>query len=452
MKNSPLAFQIWLIVVIITIVVSALFMLLLPVTLRDFFTNQTYATIREAQAIYLSSGKSITDVDDLAEWDLISQQYHSVKHIVFLEDGTVIAGSNPMLLFHNSEFILNEARKQKLDAQQYVREINDEKVYYIIRKGELANNKVYLFSYTWESYQNDLVNALFSQLLWLIAIILLFSWIPSFILARYLTRPLIKMENHVRKIADREWQEPIDLNRSDEIGQLGQSIERMRQRLVEQEEMQRSFLQNISHELKTPVMVIRSYAQAIADGIFPKGGLDGSIEVIDKEAARMEKRVKDLLYLTKLDYLFSKRGLTKEFNMDELIKSIVEHMKWRRPELQWELVLENIKCQGVLEQWQVAIENLLDNQIRYAESMINITMTQYFKEKSPYMFIRIYNDGPPIEDNIKDRLFEEYQQGFKGEFGLGLTIVREISAYHGGKIWTNNEEDGVAFYLDIPLK
>lgn len=452
MKNSPLAFQIWLVVVIITIVVSGLFMLLLPVTLRDFFTNQTYATIREAQAIYLSGGKGIIDADDLAEWDFISQQYQSVKHIVFMEDGTLIAGYNPMLLFGNSDFILEEAQSQQLDAQQYVRKFNEEKVYYIIRKGELANNRVYLFSYTWESHQNDLINTLFSQLLWLIAMALLFSWVPSFLMARYLTRPIIKMEDYVRRIAGREWQEPIDLDRSDEIGQLGQSIERMRQRLVEQDAMQRSFLQNISHELKTPVMVIRSYAQAIADGIFPKGGLDGSIEVIEKEAARLEKRVKDLLYLTKLDYLLSQRGLASEFNMNELINNIVEHMKWQRPELNWELNSEDVKFNGVSEQWQVAIENLLDNQIRYAESLISITLTRHHKEKKPYMFIRIHNDGPPIEESLKDRLFEEYQQGFKGEFGLGLAIVREITVYHEGKIWVNNEEGGVAFYLDIPIK
>ncbi|NLO22040.1 MAG: HAMP domain-containing histidine kinase [Syntrophomonadaceae bacterium] len=436
---------------IITIGVSTLFMLLVPWALRDFFTQETYATIREAQATYISNGKMLDDIEDIAEWDQVQQQYQTVKHILFLRDGDVLAGSTSLLMFNNYNFILEEARVQQVAAQQYVRTINGEKMYYIIRQGELASFPVYLFSYTWESYQNDLVESLFGQLLWLIAVILLLSWVPSFLMARYITKPIIKMENHVRDIANRNWYESIDVDRDDEIGKLGQSIERMRKQLVEQEDMQRSFLQHISHELKTPVMVIRSYAQAIADGIFPKGGLEGSIEVIDKEAARMEKRVKDLLYLTKLDYLFTKRSSEEIIKIADLIQNIVELLRWQRPELNWQLDIAEIEFKGSLEQWKVVIENLLDNQIRYAETIIVIRVSQHLVNKQPHMFIRIFNDGPPLEEGLIDRLFEEYQQGFKGEFGLGLAIVREIVGYHSGKIWVSNEEDGVAFHLEIPI-
>ncbi|MCG6197942.1 sensor histidine kinase, partial [Anoxybacillus sp. LAT_38] len=76
---------------------------------------------------------------------------------------------------------------------------------------------------------------------------------------------------------------------SDEIGRLARSIERMRERLVRQDEAQQAFLQDVSHELKTPVMVIRSYAQSILDGIYPRGDLQGSVQVIDSEAERLEK-------------------------------------------------------------------------------------------------------------------------------------------------------------------
>jgi two-component system sensor histidine kinase CssS len=451
MKNSPLAFQIWSIFVIITIGISTLFMLLVPWALRDFFTQHTYATIREAQSIYINNGKMLKDIHDIAEWDQIQQQYQTVKHILFLQDGEVLAGSTSLLIFNNYNFILEEARVQQAAAQQYVRAIDGEKMYYIIRKGELAGFPVYLFSYTWEAYQNDLVENLFSQLLWLIAIILLVSWIPSFLMSRYITKPIIKMENHVRDIANRNWYESIDVDRDDEIGKLGQSIERMRKQLVEQEDMQRSFLQHISHELKTPVMVIRSYAQAIADGIFPKGGLEGSIEVIDKEAARMEKRVKDLLYLTKLDYFMTKRVAEETIRIADLIENIVELLRWQRQELNWQLDLEEIEFKGSLEQWKVVMENLLDNQIRYADTIIVIRVSRRLINKQPYMFIRIFNDGPPLEEDLIDRLFEEYQQGFKGQFGLGLAIVREIVGHHSGRIWVNNEEEGVAFYLEIPI-
>jgi len=451
MKNSPLAMQIWFIVVVITLALFSLFMLLVPWTLRDFFTQQTYSNIREAQAIYFCNEK-VTDIYDLTLWDQINQQYRSVKHMVFLEDGQVVAGSASALIIDQFNFVLEEAREQQLAAQQYSREIDGEKMYYIIRQGKVAGVNVYLFSYSWESYQNDLINKLFNQLLWLIVIILLLSWIPSFLMARYITKPIIKIQNHVRSIANREWYEPLDMDRSDEIGELGKSIERMRQRLVEQDNMQRTFLQHISHELKTPVMVIRSYVQAIADGIFPKGGLEGSIDIIDKEAARLEKRVKDLLYLTKLDYLFSKRSSDDTIDMGELLEEVIDYMRWQGPELIWQTEITNVIFKGGAEQWRVAIENLMDNQIRYAETMISINLREHFIDKQAYLYLRIFNDGPSLEEGLIDKLFEEYQQGYKGEFGLGLAIVKEIVAYHEGKIWASNEEDGVAFYIDIPIK
>lgn len=449
MKNSPLAMQIWLIFVVITLGVSLLFMLLVPWTLRDFFTRQTYATIREAQAIYLNNG-SVSQIGDLAELDLTNQQYRSVNHVIFMENGTVLTGS-PSVILQNMDAILKQAQHQQVSVQQYETKINGEKMYYVIRKASISGQNIFLFSYTWEDYQNDLIGALFSQLMSIIAIVLLFSWMPSFWLARYLTKPLTRMEGHVRAIADRDWYDPLEVDRNDEIGKLGQSIERMRQRLVEQNDMQRSFLQHISHELKTPVMVIRSYAQAIADGIFPKGGLEGSIDVIEKEAARMEKRVKDLLYLTKLDYLFSRRTSQETIHVGKLVQDIVEHLRWQRQELNWQIQIQDLEFKGSLEQWQVAIENLLDNQIRYADSMISISVEERFKENKAYIFIRIFNDGPPLEKGLMDKLFEEYQQGYRGEFGLGLAIVQEIAAYHNAVIWASNEEDGVAFYIKIPI-
>ena len=95
------------------------------------------------------------------------------------------------------------------------------------------------------------------------AIVFLLSWIPAIGLSKYLSSPLVNLEERVGKLANHEWEEPIELDRKDEIGRLGQSIEQLRNQLIFQDEMQQSFLQDISHELKTPVMVIRSYSRLL---------------------------------------------------------------------------------------------------------------------------------------------------------------------------------------------
>ncbi len=259
------------------------------------------------------------------------------------------------------------------------------------------------------------------------------------------------LERRVKKLANHEWDESFQLDRKDEIGELGDSIEQLRNQLLKQDESQQSFLQHVSHELKTPVMVIRSYSQAIRDGIYPKGNLDCTLQVIDNESERLEKRIGNLLYLTKLDYL-SLHNTSKEiFSLDELIKEVVERLRWRRNELDWFVKLEPIKIKGDIEQWIVVLENLLDNQIRYSDTKISVFLTKSIEDDKEKALLKMWNDGDPIEDKIMERLFDKFNKGYKGQFGLGLAIVYRIVTLHDSKIWAENEEDGVSFYVEIPL-
>src|SRR5699024_3697055 len=94
-----------------------------------------------------------------------------------------------------------------------------------------------------------------------------------------------------------------------------------------------------------------------------------------EEAERLEKRIRNLLYLTKLDYL-ANHEITKEvFSLDSLAKDVVERLSWNRTDIDWNLNLSSIKINGDIEQWRVVLENLLDNQIRYANSEIIVTLT-----------------------------------------------------------------------------
>lgn len=80
------------------------------------------------------------------------------------------------------------------------------------------------------------------------------------------------------------------MDRKDEIGKLGHTIEEMRQKLVQKDETERTLLQNISHDLKTPVMVIRGYTQSIKDGFFLKETFENTVDVIECEALKLEKK------------------------------------------------------------------------------------------------------------------------------------------------------------------
>jgi two-component system sensor histidine kinase CssS len=192
-------------------------------------------------------------------------------------------------------------------------------------------------------------------------------------------------------------------------------------------------------------MVIRSYAQSIQDGIYPKGDLQTSVDVIDQEAERLEKRIRSLLYLTKLDYLSTQKQVRLEtVRLDRLAEEVVERLRWKRPELEWSLRLDPLTVRGDREQWTIALENMLDNQIRYAASGISVSTEAVGPGGGGGLF-KVRNDGPPIEPDLLAGLFGEFRKGQHGEFGLGLAIVKRIADLHQASVTAVNTAEGVEF-------
>lgn len=448
MKNYPLSLQIWIVITIITLSISLLLTFFLPSTLREFFTKEVYSTISSAQDLVFNQfdGNIYRDYigpDFFGEDEQILENIRTVKHFFIYDDNKIIINTSIPLEFLKE--VKNQALTQKEPSHEYSGNMNGQKVFYIISKGRILERDAFLVSYMGDSYREDLVQTLFSKLVKVMVIILLFSWVPAILLSRYLSRPLVDLEKRVDKLANNEWNEPVELNRKDEIGKLGYSIEHLRKQLIRQDKAERSFLQHVSHELKTPVMVIQSFTQAIKDGIYPKGTLDRSIDVIDDEAKRLDKKIKNLIYLTKLDYLANHDIEIYDFSLDSLIKEVIDRFSWNRTDIDWNINLESISIKGDVEQWMIAIENLLDNQIRYAKSKILISL----KNIDSKVILRFWNDGPAIEEKIITNMFDSFNKGHNGGFGLGLAIVYKIISVHGAKIYAKNEIEGVSFYIEI---
>lgn len=448
MKNHPLSVQIWIVIAIITLSISILLSFILPSTLRGFFTKEIYATIHTAQDLVFNQFDS--DVyrdyigpDFFGKDEQKLENIRTVKHFIIYDKNKIIINSSISVNFLNK--VKGEALVQKDLSKEYSGEIDNEKVFYIIAKGKALGYDAYLISYMSDSYRQDLVQTLFKQLAKIMGLVLIFSWIPAIMLSRYLSRPLVDLEKKVNRLANNEWNEPVALDRKDEIGKLGLSIEHLRNQLIRQDEAEQSFLQHVSHELKTPVMVIQSFTQAIRDGIYPKGSLNSSIDVIDEETKRLEKKIKNLLYLTKLNYLSNHDINIISFSLDSLIRDVIDRLSWSRTDIAWTVDLEPIYMEGDMEQWVVVIENLLDNQIKYAHSKILISL----KKDTNKTLLKIWNDGPAIEDNLIHNMFNEFSKGYKGEFGLGLAIVNRILNTHNSNIFAINEEKGVSFYIEI---
>ena len=126
--------------------------------------------------------------------------------------------------------------------------------------------------------------------------------------------------------------------------------------------------------------------------------------------------------------------------MENIIKSEVEKFKFHRKELNF-IIEYDKKCQfvGTVENWETILDNLLSNFIRYATTTIKITAKQNK--------LILYNDGDNIDNDFLEGIFTPFRKGIKGEFGLGLSIVKKTLNLMNYDIVIVNEKEGVSFII-----
>jgi len=214
----------------------------------------------------------------------------------------------------------------------------------------------------------------------------------------------------------------------------------MNQEIKRQEQLKEEMVQNISHDLKTPIATIKSYGESIKDGIYPYETLEKSVDVIIEHATRLEKKVHSLLLLNRMGYLVSEDHGNQRTDMKQVVEKVILSLKVFKPRIRLKTNLTSCSYNGSEEPWRVVVENLLDNALRYAKTEIIIDLDQ--------AGLRVYNDGIAIPQDRVEQLFNPYEKGTGGQFGLGLAIVkRVVSAYHY-TIRVENLDKGVQFIIE----
>ena len=149
----------------------------------------------------------------------------------------------------------------------------------------------------------------------------------------------------------------------------------MRKQLYEKDLLQQSMLQYISHELKTPIMIIGSYSQAAKENIYPSGDVNSTLDIILEQTNRIEKKVADLLILTKLESSPDTSKL-KYKSIGFILYNVLNNFKAffiSNPNIKILCNIdENLYSYVYEDELKVAFENIIDNRTRYASSLISI--------------------------------------------------------------------------------
>lgn len=311
------------------------------------------------------------------------------------------------------------------------------KFYYYNTKQE--DNGYKIIAITDDTYlkelKGDLLKTLFPILIvTLLLIISIIAW-----WSRSLADKILILKEKVDNLDNDNYREKHYFKVDDELKVLSNAIDDMKITLQKGEEYKNQMYQNISHDFKTPLTVIKSYVEAIEDGIEEK---DKGLEIIKQEVNKLEIKVHSLLYLNKLTYYKDMDDFKNgKVNIVDILQESVKKFKITRPDIKWKIDILDKKTAfiGNHDLWEAIVDNILSNFIRYAENEIKITVKNYH--------IIFYNDGPSIDKNIINNVFTPYTKGINGKTGLGLSIVQRTLSFLGLNVIVKNEKKGVSFII-----
>jgi len=285
---------------------------------------------------------------------------------------------------------------------------------------------------------------LFAILIFSALIIVVFSSL----LSKKISAPFSSLNQHIRAIAERNFGTKIHIPVDDELQEFVNNINTMSEKLETYDKAQKTFLQNASHEFRTPLMSIQSYAEGIKYEVVDN---ETAVNIIIDESKRMTHLVEDLLYLSRLDTIEENYHFNN-LDFNELINSCIERMNGiaikNNIKISTNNLGESITICADEEKLSRAITNIISNCIRYADSMVMSTLKIMDHNK---VELTISDDGPGFDINELPNIFERFYKGKKGSFGLGLAISKNVIEKHNGKITAKNSPPGALFIIELPM-
>lgn len=347
---------------------------------------------------------------------------------------------------NDKKWIVDFIKKSDNPEGEFKQYHNNMKFMIIVSKMTTQDNgKSYLVTYM--PYMED------NQILYIVAIVgaifIVIGFFTAKIIAAHISKPLKELEDYTKKIANKDWEEPIKIKNDDEIGSLANSMNIMRNKLKHSEENEKMFLQSISHDLKTPVMVIMSHAEAIIDGMYIDS-VEKTAEIIKNEAVDLENKIKQLLYLNTLDYVLENDKDDENIDLKYVLNDMMNRFKVVNKNIS---ISCNIDCEDAVvyaseEKIRTSLDNIMDNSMRYVNEKIILGL----KREENFAVLEIYNDGKNIDEKNIKHIFDNLYKDKTGNFGLGLAITKKIVDFYKGTIKAVNRDKGVSFIIKYPLK
>ena len=408
--------------------------------------NQRYSNPKEIVKLYKR------------EIDRYSVSYHA-NLVVLDKDGKILSSATDYQHDEHDTIekgMLKAAREKGNDGIFDFKIEEDSLVVMPVATHDSSENSTFIYAS---------MRSLWSTLIWgnrallvIIAIAVICFFVASNIIAHNISKPIKDLSDHMEVIGDGNFSPLADTDSSAEMQTLTMSINEMLARLQAYHDAHTRSIQNLSHDLKTPLMSIGGYAEGIKYGVFDN--VDDATDVIIKESKRLTQVVEKMLILSDLDALHQP--------IDMIPMDLNAFLDNEAQRIDGYAMQENVKIKKYYESKSVTvladtellstiIQNIISNAIRYAKKKIDLRV--YEDENS--VNVCIADDGNGLSDEDLKYLFARYYVGKTGHSGLGLSAAKSAAEYMGCSIKGENRntldeehpcygETGAVFTLTLP--
>ena len=417
MRKPNLTEQLLFICIVIVVIMIISLGILLPRNLLPIYEDNLYN--------YL--GESLNILDSPENSKINSE----VAYIYVNNENIYISNNlNKVLGLDSPKKILSKINKEEGKF------LYNKKVYYY---STITSNNTKKIALTGSSYINDMRISIFKIILLVVGITFIIVSMVILIWSNSLVNRIKKLKEKIDNLNNDNYNHKIKYDYEDEISTLEVALEKMRVYLKEEEEYKNQMYQNISHDFKTPITVMKSYIEAFEDGVITD---KEAVKVSKEQLSKLEGKVHSLLYLNKLNYFKDKKDIIKErCDVSKVVFDSVDKFSLVRNDVKFTLDIDekNTIFKGSSEMWEAIIDNILNNFIRYANKEIKITI----KNNK----IILFNDGPNIDKDVLNNIFSPFEKGVNGVFGLGLSIVKKTLTFLNYDINIQNTKNGVKFII-----
>ncbi len=328
-----------------------------------------------------------------------------------------------------------------------------------ILSGVKVNNG-YVFIYSPLEDINGAQIILRGQLVVVTTLVIFLACVISYFLSNKLTKPIVNITKKAKKLGEGNYD--VEFPSSDilEIDLLANTLNHMREDLSKIDELRRDLMANVSHDLKTPLTMIKAYAEMVRDISYKdKEKREKDLNVIIEETERLNVLVNDILELSKMQASNQELEITK-FDLREVIDEVIKRYDILKITEDYKFILDmpkEVMVEADKKKITQVIYNLVNNAINYTGDNKEVYVT-IKKERKEYV-IEIRDTGKGIKKEDIPYIWDKYYKKDKNHrrnvvsTGLGLSIVKEILTKHKfdfGVKSTLNE--GTTFYFKIRVK